>query len=427
MDAQLKEIIDLLYGGKRQAARQALMNYIQRRPKAADAWYLLSWAANTPEERRKAIYRALSLAPDEPRYQKRMAKLRSDAPVRRKPAAAAGKKSKVAGQAASAPAKSASTSSSRAVLFLLVLLLLVLFGSGALLLASGALNGQPVAALPTQAILPALMPDTPPPDLPTETLASTEIPPSPSAEPSATITIAVTATIAATGTLEPLPTQIETSTPEPDLVNESTPTAEALVLSVPTQIAASPAPLIIIATANSAQSSPQPQEMLATPTPEEIAAIASATATQDLRPSATPQPAGFVPPANTVRLNEAGQVLGGDLRVLEFTSPANSLLNDLGVSVPALPANRRWALLEVSLVCASGKDCLPQTAALTLVGASGARYTPDLTLPIDPLFGPDANMGGQVWGYLPYAVAANEPNLWLQVQSGSGVLTFALR
>lgn len=433
MDAKLKEVIDLLYSGKREAAQRTLMIYIQRQPKAADAWYLLSWAANTPEERRKAIYRALSLAPDEPRYQKRMAKLQLAAPARKKtPVSARGKKTKLAGKAANAPAKSASTSSSRIVILLLVLLAVVLFGGGALLLASGALNGQPVAALPTQALLPslepelpALTPDSSVSDLPTETPASTEIPPSPNSEPSATITIVATATIAATETSEPLLIQTETSTTEPDPVDEATPTPETLAFNAPTQIAASPAPVIVVATVNSAQPTSQPLTTLATPTPEAIAA--TATVTQDLRPSATPQPGGFSPPANTVRLNEAGQVLGGDLRVLEFAVPANAYLTEMGITPSGLPSGQRWALMEVSLLCSVGKECSPLTSAMVLVGSSGTRYQPDLTLPLDPIFGPDANLGGQVWGYLAYAVAANEANLWLQVQSGSGSLTFALR
>lgn len=106
MDAKLKEVIDLLYSGKREAAQRTLMTYIQRQPKAADAWYLLSWAANTPEERRKAIYRALSLAPDEPRYQKRMAKLQLAAPARKKtPGSARGKKNKVGWQSRQCPSE----------------------------------------------------------------------------------------------------------------------------------------------------------------------------------------------------------------------------------------------------------------------------------------------------------------------------------
>lgn len=437
MDAKLKEVIDLLYSGKREAARRALMTYIQRQPRAADAWYLLSWAADTPEERRKAIYRALALNPDELRYQKRMAKLQLAAPARKKnPGAARGKtKSSTSGKATSAPAahkaasvpaKSASTSSSRTILILLVLLLVVLFGGGALLLASGMLNGQPVAALPTQAVLPSLEPELPVltpdssmPDLSTETPTSTELPLSPSPEPSAT------ATFVATATLEPLPTQTETSTTEPEPVLEATPTAETLALSVSTQIAASPAPVIIVATANSAQLTTQPVEVLATSTPEGV--IAGSTPAQDSRPSVTPQPGGFVPPANTVRLNEAGQVLGGDLRVLEFAVPANAFLTEMGITPSGLPAGQRWALMEVSLLCGVGKECSPLTSAMVLVGSSGTRYQPDLTLPLDPIFGPEANLGGQVWGYLAYVVSANEANLWLQVQSGSGSLTFALR
>lgn len=435
MDAKLKEVIDLLYSGKREAARRALMTYIQRQPRAADAWYLLSWAANTPEERRKAIYRALALNPNEPRYQKRMAKLQSAAPARKKtPGATRGKaKSRTPGKAAAASVpvarKTASAqttaepgTSSRALLLLVVLVIALLAGGG-LLLASGVLNGQPVAALPTQAVLPslepglpALTPDSSVPDVSAETPVSTEIPPSPSPEPSAT------ATFAATATPELLPTQTETNTPEPDPVNEVTPTAETLAFNAPTQIAASPPPVIVVATANSAQPTSQPLATLATPTPEVIS-----TATQNLRPSATPQPGGFSPPANTVRLNEVGQVLGGDLRVLEFAVPANAFLTEMGITPSGLPAGQRWALMEVSLLCSVGKECSPLTSAMVLVGSSGTRYQPDLTLPLDPIFGPEANLGGQVWGYLAYAVAANEANFWLQVQSGSGSLTFALR
>lgn len=160
-------------------------------------------------------------------------------------------------------------------------------------------------------------------------------------------------------------------------------------------------------------------------------ALASITPTIGASPTELP-PLGTLPPAsdgsgeNTAG-GEQGTALNigsGDLYVIAFSRPAETVIAELGGVVDAAPSGQTWALLEMLLVCAGSDNCAPESVAL--IGSSGATYTP---APISalPAFSSASYAMGQVYGYAGFIVPQSETAFSLSVTRGGQVFTIALR
>lgn len=114
----------------------------------------------------------------------------------------------------------------------------------------------------------------------------------------------------------------------------------------------------------------------------------------------------------------------GDLYVIDYTRPAETRIAELGGSVSPAPAGQTWVLLELLLICTGSDNCAPDS--VTLVGSSGATYTPT-TVEVLPPFTAAAFSAGQVYGYAGFLVAETEASLGLAAMRGGQVYTLALR
>ncbi len=353
-------------------ARIQLQAFLKQNPKNAEAWYMLSFTAETPEQRVQAAQRAARLSPENERYNQRLQKL---VPARR-----------------------------RGWLLPLVVIVVVVVTAGIIvLIGSGSGDsGLESAGLPTLAELPTLTASplptiTEPPQVSGAIPLNTELP------PSATQTEVI-----------PSPTITDTPADGPETI--VAPSAEVFPTVASLVQPTSPATLVV---------KPSPANVVPQPTlpppPTIIATIPAPTI-----PASSPIPATSALPAPTlsvvdvVAVGTARDIGGGELRVLEATRPGETLLRELAGSVPTTPANHNWVIFEMLLVCSGGDNCTPATSAFTLRSNTGEVYTPAASLNLDPVFTPDVYMGGQTWGYLGFIVPTSNAAIWLSLDTGTG-------
>lgn len=371
MDTELRAISKLVQERRYDEARPLLRAYLKQHPDQAVAWYLASYAEQQPAQRLAAARKAARLAPENAAAQERLTKLQSAAP-RRLP------------------------------LLALAAVLLIALVAAALFL----LRPPPPAereSVPTLISLDATLPPT------TQALAAettTETPPSTAAAsdtpaPPATATASATAALPASATAS--------ATPRPPTETQPPSETEIVVANVQPKPSLTPAP----PTPTSA-SSPQPPS--ATPPP---------TATS-VPPTPQPSPT-MAAPGSVVPFGQPGNLGSGTLRVLSSTRAASSLIAELGGQAPAPPANQEWVLVELLLTCASGDNCTPPAAALSIVGGSGSSYSAPGTLRLDALFSPEVYASGQTWGYVGFLVSSSESTLSLVVTQDGQSVAFALQ
>jgi hypothetical protein len=105
--------------------------------------------------------------------------------------------------------------------------------------------------------------------------------------------------------------------------------------------------------------------------------------------------------------------------IVAATRAAENLIRELGGFFDAAPPGYNWVLVEIFMICSGTTNCAPSPSALQVVGASRIPYSVPAGFEIQPIFGPDAYVEGQVWGYLGFIVPNSESALWL-VFSQSG-------
>lgn len=240
----------------------------------------------------------------------------------------------------------------------------------------------PLAALPTAAVLPTLLPRS----LATATPVSSAALRLPTA--------AQTASAAVTAPATALPLSIPQQTDLPAATLTSTP---PLVGSPRIGITTSAVPNI---PAQSISTSPPP----APPT-------APAATPLPTTPANTPRPT----PADTIPLGSPAALDAGTLRVLQLYQPADDLLRDLTGAVPTAPNGQRWVVVELLAICSADSPCVPNADAFRLVGSS-AEYAPIPLNALQPTFSGAGLTFGQAWGYLTFALPADETALWMQLQ-----------
>ena len=372
--ASLSEIATSIRQRNYGEARIQLQAFLKQNPKNAEAWYMLSFTAETPEQRVQAAQRAVRLSPEKERYNQRLKKL--------------------------APGRRRGWRLPLVVMMIVVVVvvagIIVLIGSG-----SGA-SGIESAGLPTLAELPTLTASP----LPT----ITEPP-----QVSGAIPLNTDLPLSATQT-EVIPSPTITDTPVDGPETIVAPSAEVFPTVAPLVQPTSPATLVV---------KPSPANVVPQPTlpppPTNVATIPAPTI-----PASSPIPATSALPVPTlnvvdiVAVGTARDIGGGEIRVLEATRPGETLLRELAGSVPTTPANHNWVIFEMLLVCSGGDNCTPATSAFTLHSNTGTIYTPAASLNLEPVFTPDVYMGGQTWGYLGFIVPTSDSALWLSLDTGTG-------
>lgn len=359
-------------------ARTQLKALLKQNPQNAEAWYMLSFVAERPEQRAQAAQRAARLSPGNGRYGQRVTKLtvrpQRARPIRRwlLPLVAA------------------------IAVVLVVAGIIVLIGSG-----SGD-TGTESAGLPTLAELPTLT-ASPLPTITEPPQVSGAIPVNIEPAPSATQTEVI-----------PSPTITDTPVDGPETI--VAPSAEVFPTTAPPVQPTSPATFDV---------KPSPVNALPQPTLPPPPTIVPTNPAPTI-PASSPIPATPALPAPTLRVVDvvavgtARDIGGGELRVLEATRPGETLLRELAGSVPATPANHNWVIFEMLLVCSGGDNCTPATSAFTLRSNTGEIYTPAASLNLDPVFTPDVYMSGQTWGYLGFIVPTSNSAIWLSLDTGTG-------
>ncbi|MBZ0285723.1 MAG: hypothetical protein K8L97_33650 [Anaerolineae bacterium] len=389
MDNQLRELSQLIQQRRYNDARPPLRAYVKTNPDAAYAWYLLSFAENTPTRKQAAIAKAAKLAPDNERFHERYVKL------------------------GAAPNRSR---------LLLVLLAVGLIGIAAVVVLS--LNKAPANGenMPTLAALNTVPETSTAAETTPEIQSSVEsssTPPSPTA---AEIVLTPVLTISSTLAEIVQPTLLPT---EP--ITQPTTTASGVPQSIITAPSATlPSAPIIEMTAT---------EILVTLVGGRPTLDTNSRATQPPTntplPSPTslpPQPtATLIPPGSTVPLATFGNIGVGELQVIQVARPGSSFIQEIGGTAPNPPANQDWVLLEILLMCSTATNCAPAPTNLTILGSSGTSYTIPTTLQIDPPFGPEAFAGGQVWGFAGFLIPRSESTLSLVVTQGDQSFAFALQ
>ncbi|MCB9452266.1 MAG: tetratricopeptide repeat protein [Anaerolineaceae bacterium] len=378
MSESLRDITALIRQKNFDEARSKLQAFLKQNPQHAEAWYMLSFVARTPEQRAHAAQQAARLEPKNERYLQQVGKL-----------------------ALSSPTKP-SRSRLRWILPVALLIAIIVMVVIALLSSSQSPDAEIEAAvLPTLAELPSVTPSPEPTD--TEQPTNTPVP-SPTPEPSTTPT--ATDTVTPTKFVPTLTTAVKSETTTLPLVSPS----PEVVPTATTQVVIPPP------TTSSLPTLPPP------PT--------------DLPPTEGPSPTPtltFTPPptlvvVDTVPVGIAQAISGGQLRVLEATRPGETLMRELAGSVPPTPANHNWVVVELLLVCSGADNCTPPASAFVVQSNIGATYSPAATLNLQPIFAPDIYLDGQTWGYLGFIVPTSDTGIWLKVDTGAGEsINFALQ
>ena len=377
MDSQLRQISTLVQERRYNEARAALQPYLREHPDAAYAWYLLSFAAETPTDKAQAIQKAVQLAPDNEKYAARAAKLSAAAPRSMKlPLLIGG--------------------------LVLIAVLAVVF----VLLRPSATPAS--TTLPTLAVAevssPAAAENT---QIAAVASATEEI--ILSAQATSTLALTHTETISAiAATL--LPTLSASAVLNPTLDS----TAQAISITAPT--AQSSALLPTAEPSQKGTSQPTafvPQAPSGTPTPT----------LQPGAPTSTPVLIGDVGAPLSTPLD----IGAGSMRVVAATRPGSSLIAELGGQAPAPPSGQDWVVIEALIICSGNTNCAPNLSNLNVVSVSGASYAPAPDFSMSPLFGPGGFMSGQVWGYMGFRVPTSETGLRLVLSQGGKTYTFALQ
>lgn len=371
-------------------ARQALLAYLDDHPERADAWYMLSFVAETDAEKRAALEHALQLDPDNAKFRARWDKLRS-------------------ASRGAAPA-------SRWLLVLGALVLVGVLGALGFLLLSGGDDSS----------------ETPVGDLPTRVALATE---TTTPSPSPTPTASPTETSSTTPSVTVVPTQPApdaTATPEPPVsvvirrppTQENAETSETPVEGLlPTAV--SPAALLtaaLIPVATQAALIPTLEPGVTAIPVETIAAQITAMPTiTDMPPelSATPNP-NIPTPEGAILYRSEYRIDVGRLRILQASFPASAAIAELtGRTPPNPPANQSWVLVELLVICDPGATCLFPMTTFEILGGSQTVYTLASAVTVDPVFGRESAVG-QSWGYLVFAVNNSEQALWLVMRQPDG-------
>lgn len=120
-----------------------------------------------------------------------------------------------------------------------------------------------------------------------------------------------------------------------------------------------------------------------------------------------------------VVLYEAQDVSGGQMWIVAAERSAETLIRELGGFIDSAPPGYEWVLVELFMICSGTNNCAPQPSALQVVGPSRTPYNVPEGFEIEPVFGPNAYMDGQVWGYVGFIVPNSETTLSLLfTQSG---------
>jgi len=387
MDNPLRELSQRIQQRQYDAARAPLQAYVKANPDSAYAWYLLSFAENTPARKQSAIAKAVKLAPDNERFQERYAKL------------------------------GATPKRSRLPLIGLAVVLIGVIGAAAVLLS----NRQTAESqnLPTLAALNPTAESNDAAEITPEIQSSVESSPTP---PSPTATeIVLTPVLTISSTLA-------------EVARPTLPPATSVNISVITATIA--APQIIVPTSVPVIEPTATTEIIVTLVGERPTLPVNNNPTQSVPtntpfPSPTaapPQPtATLIPPGSTVPLATFGDVGVGELQVIQVARPGSSFIREIGGTAPNPPPNQDWVLLEILMMCSTATNCAPSPNNLTILGSSGATYSIPGTLQIDPPFGPEAYSSGQVWGFAGFLVPRSESTLSLVVTQGDQSFAFALQ
>jgi len=378
MPQTLRDIADLIRQHQAVQARQALYAYLDSHPDQAEAWYLLSWVETDRPGKIEALDQALQLDPDNPKYQKRQAKL-----VTTPPTPSRGRK---------------------AILLLPIAGLVMALALLVAFLSSG--DSQTAVIPPTRVVL-GVSPEA------SEIVANTEIPVETTAiAPLLTATVVPATTIAPIElspvilSPEAMPT-MATATPS-SLMPTNTPVVPTASGS-PTVVWATIIPAPLTAPANTSPS-------FVTMPPEITNTSAPPTAT--LNPQ-IPTPAGAIPLGMPMNIGT------GEMRVVSAARPANEVITSfIAAAPPNPPANHSWLLVELFLICSGTDNCAPPAGSLTVMGNSQALYQPSTVIPLFPQFGSDSFAVGQVWGYLIFAIPNAEQGIWLKLQLVDGTIYY---
>ncbi len=381
MNSQLHQIADLIKSRQFDQARQALEHYLEQRPEDSWGWYLRSFVEPGRNKKIAAAQHALTLAPGHVQFQTRLAKLQAMPPQ---------------------PAHR------WRLLVVFGVAVMAIIAVGALVLRNGAQSSD--APLPTLAVLDTAVAGA----IPTETaseMGNTTEEQSSSATP-----------VELPASAEPMVTvegETPVSSPSPDLpqinVNEATSTTVDQNVATP----------VVTETASANLPSGN-----STPTlPLRPTRVGSTT----LTPAASPTPAPVVAtPAfgsiteSGVPVNTAINIGIGEMRVVEITRPAEQRIAELGGSVPNVPSDQAWVLVEALLICTDDRNCIPNPSALWIVGSSGTGYSPSPQLNLPPSFGSFLS-NRQVWGYLGFVVPKSESSLRLVLVQAGQTFVFALQ
>jgi len=386
MDNQLRELSQRIQQRQYDAARAPLQAYVKANPDSAYAWYLLSFAENTPARKQSAIAKAVKLAPDNQRFHDRYVKL------------------------------GATPKRSRLPLIGLAVVLIAIVGAAVVLLsnrqAAESQNLPTLAALnPTERNGAA---ETTP-----EIQSSVESSPTPPSPTAAEIVLTPVLTISSTLAEVARPTLLPTNAVN---VSAITATVAAPQIIVPTSSPivepTATTELIVTLVGNRPTLPPNnnPTQIVPSNTP-----FPSPTA-------APPQPtATLIPPGSTVPLATFGDIGVGRLQVIQVARPGSSYIQEIGGTAPNPPADQDWVLLEILLMCSTATNCAPSPSSLSILGSSGTAYAIPNSLQIDPPFGPEAYSSGQVWGFAGFLVPRSESTLSLVVTQGDQSFAFALQ
>lgn len=389
MDNQLRELSQRIQQHQYDAARAPLQAYIKANPDSAYAWYLLSFAENTPARKQSAIANAVKLAPDNQRFHQRYVKL------------------------------GATPKRSRLPLIGLAVVLLAIVGAAVVLLS----NRQTAESqnLPTLAALNPTTENSQAAQTTLEIQPSVESSPTPPSPTAAEIVLTPVLTISSTLAEVVRPTLLPTNAVNVAAITATVAAPQVVVPTATTAQIIEPTATteIIVTLVGERPTLPvnnNPTQIVPTNTP-----FPSPTA-------APPQPtATLIPPGSTVPLATFGDIGVGELQVIQVARPGSGFIQEIGGSAPNPPANQDWVLLEILLMCSTASNCAPAPANLSILGSSGATYSIPGTLQIDPPFGPEAYSSGQVWGFAGFLVPRSESTLSLVVTQGDQSFAFALQ
>lgn len=280
-----------------------------------------------------------------------------------------------------------------------------------LLVAGCAADTEP---LPTLAVLPTAQP-TFTPAQPSPTAPDTE---TPTAEAPAVVAAAAEpgATLQPTDTAAPTD-EVQSDAATPTAINEAAPTG---LPTTDQPASATPPPPPTIQPTSKPPGTATPS---LTPT---ITHTPSITPTPTLTRTPTPPPPTVELPPGVIPFQNGADTSQGNVRVIASTRPAAAYISELGGQVPAAPAGQSWLLVELLMICSTVDSCAPQADALQVVNAGGIPYRQGSGLVLEPIFGPDAYLQGQVWGYAGFIVPDTDDPLYLLLTVDGTDYQFAL-